>query len=103
MKHKGGILLNILTPEKNLAGHMVGQVKLPGTAGEFTVLSGHAPLITSPGTAGEFTVLSGHAPLITSLTEGDIIFTEGGASKHVHIRSGFAEVQNDTVSACVEI
>ena len=28
MKHKGGILLNILTPEKNLAGHMVGQVKL---------------------------------------------------------------------------
>ena len=84
MKHKGGILLNILTPEKNLAGHMVGQVKLPGTAGEFTVLSGHAPLITS-------------------LTEGDILFTEGGASKHVHIRSGFAEVQNDTVSACVEI
>lgn len=84
MKHKGGILLNILTPEKNLAGHMVGQVKLPGTAGEFTVLSGHAPLITS-------------------LTEGDIIFTEGGVSKHVHIRSGFAEVQNDTVSACVEI
>lgn len=84
MKHKDGILLNILTPEKNLAGHMVGQVKLPGTAGEFTVLSGHAPLITS-------------------LTEGDIIFTEGGASKHVHIRSGFAEVQNDTVSACVEI
>lgn len=84
MKHKGGILLNILTPEKNLAGHMVGQVKLPGTAGEFTVLSDHAPLITS-------------------LTEGDIIFTEGGASKHVHIRSGFAEVQNDTVSACVEI
>ena len=84
MKHKGGILLNILTPEKNLAGHMVGQVKLPGTAGEFTVLSGHAPLITS-------------------LTEGDIIFTEGGASKPVHIRSGFAEVQNDTVSACVEI
>ena len=70
MKHKGGILLNILTPEKNLAGHMVGQVKLPGTAGEFTVLSGHAPLITS---------------------------------KSVHIRSGFAEVQNDTVSACVEI
>ena len=84
MKHKGGILLNILTPEKNLAGHMVGQVKLPGTAGEFTVLSSHAPLITS-------------------LTEGDIIFTEGGTSKSVHIRSGFAEVQNDTVSACVEI
>ena len=91
MKHKGGILLNILTPEKNLAGHMVGQVKLPGTQ------------VKLPGTAGEFTVLSGHAPLITSLTEGDIIFTEGGASKHVHIRSGFAEVQNDTVSACVEI
>ena len=84
MNHKGGILLNILTPEKNLAGHMVGQVKLPGTAGEFTVLSGHAPLITS-------------------LTEGDIIFTEGETSKSVHIRSGFAEVQNDTVSACVEI
>lgn len=84
MKHKGGILLNILTPKTNLAGHMVGQVKLPGTAGEFTVLSGHAPLITS-------------------LTEGDIKYTEGGNVKSVHIKSGFAEIQNDTVSACVEI
>lgn len=84
MKHKGGILLKIATPEKNLAGHMVGQVKLPGTAGAFTVLSGHAPLITS-------------------LEEGDIVFTEGNTSKSIHIKSGFAEVQNDTVSACVEI
>ena len=84
MKHEGGILLDISTPEKHVTGHMVNQVKLPGRAGCFTVLRGHAPLISS-------------------LCEGDIEYTVGGNTETVHIRSGFAEVQNDTVSVCAEI
>ena len=84
MRHKGGILLNISSPESHVVGHMVSQVKLPGTAGSFTVLGGHAPLITS-------------------LSEGDIEYIVGGEVKSVHIKSGFAEVQNDTVSVCAEI
>ena len=42
MKHKGGIFLKILSPGAQIAGRMVGQVRLPGAAGPFTVLEGHA-------------------------------------------------------------
>ena len=62
-----------------------------------------ASQVTLPGTAGRFTVLPGHAPIISSLTEGDIEYLEGEKRLSVHIRSGFVEVQGDTVSACVEI
>ena len=84
MKHKGGIFLKILSPESQIAGRMVGQVTLPGSAGAFTVLEGHAPLITS-------------------LSEGDIEYTEGAEKRTLHIKSGFAEVADDTVSVCVEV
>lgn len=77
-------MLNISSPESQVTGSMVSQVELPGTAGRFTVLSGHAPLITS-------------------LSEGDIKYIVGGNVRTVHIMSGFAEVQNDTVSVCAEI
>ena len=84
MIHKGGIYLSISSPESQLAGHMVS-------------------LVTLPGRSGEFTVLEGHAPLISELSEGDIEYVEGGERKTVHIRSGFVEVVDDSVSACVEI
>lgn len=83
MKHKGGIYLNIASPEEQLSRRMVGQVTLPGTAGRFTVLAGHAPLISS-------------------LEEGDIEFKAGESREKVHIKSGFVEVLEDTVSVCVE-
>ena len=84
MKHKGGIYLNISSPERQITDQMASQVTLPGTAGRFTVLPGHAPIISS-------------------LTEGDIEYLEGEKRRSVHIRSDFVEVQGDTVSACVEI
>ncbi len=84
MKHKGGIYLDIASPETQILGRMVSHVTLPGTAGRFTVLSGHAPLISS-------------------LEEGDIEYTVGGVAESVHIRSGFAEVLDDTVAVCVQI
>ncbi len=83
MKHKSGIYLNIASPEEQISRRMVAQVTLPGTAGRFTVLSGHAPLISS-------------------LTEGDIEYKIGDLKEKVHIKSGFVEVLEDTVSVCAE-
>ncbi len=84
MKHKGGIFLKILSPGAQIAGRMVGQVRLPGAAGPFTVLEGHAPIITT-------------------LVEGDIEYTEGATRKSLHVRSGFAEVVDDSVTVCADI
>lgn len=77
------ILLEIISPEKVLVHRMVSSVELPGALGRFEVLPGHAPLISS-------------------LTEGNITFSSGELPEQVRIASGFAEVCENHVIACVE-
>ena len=55
-----------------------------------------------PGDMGRFVVLRDHAPLISSLVEGDIVFGGDGQDESVHISSGFVEVVDNHVIACVE-
>ena len=50
-----------------------------------------------------FTVLKGHAPLVTALVEGDVRYVEDGAEKRLHIREGFVQVKDNVVSVCVEV
>lgn len=78
------ILLEILSPEKVLVHQMVSAVELPGTKGRFEVLRGHAPLISS-------------------LEAGVITYTTGRQVDSVRIASGFVEVCDNHVSACVEL
>ncbi len=79
-----GIYLEIISPD----------VPRPGMTAEKVVL---------PGAGGRFTILKGHAPLISALTEGDIEYTVGGKTERLHIRSGFVEVSDNRVSVCAEI
>ena len=76
--------LIILSPEETLEDTRTGSVTLPG---------GYAP----------FTVLPGHAPIISSLTEGDIVYTTEEGEKTLHISSGFVEVIDNKVIAAVEL
>ena len=39
--------IDILTPEKKLFSGEIQSVKLPGTNGEFEILSNHAPIIST--------------------------------------------------------
>ena len=77
------ILLEIISPEKVLVHRMVRSVELTGTLGRFEVLHDHAPLISS-------------------LTEGNITFSSGDVPEQVRIASGFVEVCENHVIACVE-
>ena len=78
------IYLHITSPEISLLGLMVGKVTLPGQSGRFTILPGHAPMISA-------------------LSEGDIEYTVGGKPTLMHVKSGFVEVSGNKVSVCVEI
>lgn len=82
-RHSVDILLEIISPEKVLVHRMVCSVELPGTLGRFEVLHDHAPLISS-------------------LTEGNITFSSGDVPEQVRIASGFVEVCENHVIACVE-
>lgn len=65
---------------------------------------GEVDSITFPGVCGSFDVWPHHAPFITALTEGSIRYKRTGEKKEEEqqIQNGFVEINNDTVSVCVE-
>ena len=66
---------------------------------ESTLFDGKVDIVILPGESGSFSVLHDHAPLI----KGEIKYTEDGLEKSIGISSGFVEVRDNIVSACVEI
>ena len=56
--------------------------------------------VSFPGEMGAFTVLQGHAPLVSGLVRGEIVYAADG---RVGIVGGFVKVCRDEVEACVEI
>lgn len=67
------------------------------------MFDGKVEMVTLPGEVGSFTVLYDHAPLISSLVRGEIKYREDELEKSIGISSGFVEVRDNIVSACVEI
>ena len=67
------------------------------------VFEGEVESVTLPGTAGSFTVLNNHAPIISSLEKGRIAYKDANGFAEVDIRSGFAEVKDNVLSICVEL
>ena len=70
---------------------------------EGTLVKADVSLVSLPGTLSPFTVLPGHAAMVTSLSEGDIRYVENGVEKHIQIKDGFAEVKDNQVKVCVEL
>ncbi len=66
------------------------------------VLSEEVDAITATGTMGEFGLLPGHAPYLTSLKIGELSYTKGGETFYLALNWGYLEVENDEVSILVE-
>ena len=51
-------------------------------------------MVVVPGTEGEFGVLEGHAPFMSTIRDGivQVYKTEGGAPQEILVTGGFAEV-----------
>lgn len=67
------------------------------------VYSGAVSSVKVPGTAGEFEVLKGHAAIVSSLRNGQVSIKplEGNAI-NFYIQNGFIEVLRDEVSLLVQ-
>ena len=76
-------------------------IKLVVLSPERTVLEVQVSQAELPGERGRFTVLRNHAPLISSLDEGEITYKSAGALAKMHITSGFVEINENNVTACV--
>ena len=62
---------------------------------EFT---GEVESVKVPGTQGNFEILTGHAPIISTLQKGVVEYD----GKQLEILGGFVAVQQNEVSVCVE-
>lgn len=66
------------------------------------LFEGQAESVTLPGTAGSFSVLKGHAPIISSLEKGRVVCRTENGDIGFDTDGGFVEVANDAVTVCME-
>ena len=77
--------LSIVSPEKN-------------------IFDGDVKIVTLPGTLGSFSILPGHAPIVSSLQAGTLSYTTmEGEERTIDIQGGFVELSDGTVSACISL
>ena len=61
-------------------------------APERELFSGEVDQVIAPGTDGQFGVLAGHAPFMTTLAEGEVTVLDGATRRVFAVRGGFADV-----------
>ncbi len=71
---------------------MAGTFKIELVSPERVLLSGEATEVVVPGLEGDFTVLAGHAPVISALRPGILDIRDGSSRRRIYVRGGFAEV-----------
>ena len=80
----GKILLEVVTPEKQLLSQQVDEV-------------------IAPGSEGEFGVLPGHCHFLSTLRIGELRYRLGDQVHHMAILWGYAEVTPNKVTVMAEI
>ena len=61
-------------------------------------------MVVVPGSEGEFGVLEGHAPVLSTIRDGalKIFATEGAQPEEIQIQGGFAEVGDQGLTVLAE-
>lgn len=77
------ILLEIVTPERLLLKEWVDEV-------------------TAPGEEGEFGILPGHTPFLTTLKIGEISYTKDKVTKYIAVSWGYAEAGPSKITILAE-
>ncbi len=62
------------------------------------ILGDEVDEVTAAGSEGEFGVLPGHVPFITTLKIGMLTYKKGNETRYVFVNSGYAEVGPDKVT-----
>src|SRR6476646_4290343 len=70
---------------------------------EKLVLSGEVTQVDVPGSEGDFGVLAGHAPIVTTLRPGILVVYRDGGDLRVVVNGGFAEVSRVGLTVLAEM
>ena len=68
------------------------------------VISDDVYMVVVPGTEGEFGVLAGHAPFMSTLRDGELAVyrTQSGQPEKIPVSGGFAEVSDRGLTVLAE-
>jgi len=69
---------------------------------ERLLLSAQVEQVVVPGSEGYFTVLKGHAPLMSTMKPGVVEVTREGESQRIFVRGGFADVNGAGLTILAE-
>ena len=82
---------------------MAGNIKLEVVTPEKSVVSEDVKMIIAPGSLGEFGVLIGHTPFLSTLKVGSLRYMDANnTERYVFISGGFAEALPDKVTVLAE-
>jgi F-type H+-transporting ATPase subunit epsilon len=77
---------------------MAATFKFEVVSPERVLVASDAEQVLVPGSDGDFTVLPGHAPVISTLRPGILDVKVAGATKRYFVKGGFAEVEPDRLT-----
>jgi F-type H+-transporting ATPase subunit epsilon len=70
---------------------------------EKLLLSGDADQVVVPGVEGDFAVLPGHAPMLSTLRPGMLqVMLTGGKQARIFVRGGFADVSATSMTVLAQ-
>ena len=82
---------------------MADKVAFELVSPERLLLSVSAEMVVVPGSEGDFAVLAGHAPMLSTLRPGAIEVYEGDkVQDRIFVGGGFAEISNDRLTVLAE-
>jgi len=82
---------------------MAGNIRLEVVTPEKYVVDEEVQIAVAPGTLGEFGVLIGHTPFLTTLKTGTVHYTAAdGKEKFVFVSGGFAEALPNKVTVLAD-
>jgi len=70
---------------------------------EKLVFSGEVEQVDVPGAEGDFGVLAGHAPLVTTLRPGILTVHAAGGKQKIVVLGGFAEVSGEGLTVLADV
>lgn len=82
---------------------MAGTIRLEVVTPEKAIVSEDVQIVMAPGSLGEFGVLPGHTPFLTSLKVGTLRYRDSGGNEEcVFVSGGFAEALPTKVTVLAE-
>lgn len=77
-------------------------IKFELVSPERVLISDDVEHVVLPGSEGELGVLPGHSPVVVALKAGTITVIDGGSTRKLFVKGGFAEVNPEALTVLAE-